>query len=310
MATDVELQFTSYDQHGGEKNLSLIAGLLEQTPIAASLRRVEITIWFTTRRPPRKSLESVYDDFNLRIAQLPKVKFHRKKATLSIDYASSLGPIEEVLPRQKTDYAFFAAALEEMQDVFSNLEPAQLAQWANAARLAAPASQDELESFAKSEEERKSHRHAAKSPWDLLGIDWEDFHPDARRILDDPFFWETANDFSPNGNDTGADLLHEARRDPRAHRDPIRFLAGLLRRWGVASMIAAALAKQQREWDDKDQTAITTHDEAAIALPFALIKHYGSAPRATIELAQKAIERQKSWPSAEKIVRKLRELPS
>ncbi len=308
MATEVYVHFSSYDQFGGEKNLTLIAGLLERTPIAAALRRVEITIWFTTRRPPRKSLESVHEDFNLRMEQLPKVKFHRKKATLSIDYGSALGAIEEVLPHHELDFEFFGAAFDELQQVFSKLEPAQLGQWVDAARIAAPRSQQELEAFAESEEQRKADHHATKSPWDLLGLDWEDFHPDARRILDDPFFWEATNDFSPNGNDTGADLLHDVRKDPRAQKDPIRFLANLFRRWGVASMIATALAKKPEERDDKDETAITTHDEAAIALPFALVKYYGSAPRAAIELALKAIERQKNWHNANKIAKKLRAL--
>jgi len=305
MPTDVFVHFTSYDQHGSEQNLALIAGVLERTPIAAALRRVEITIWFFTRREPRKSLESVFEDFNLRIEQLPKVKFHRKKATLSIDYATAIGAIEIVLPHE-IDYGFFAEAFDELVSVFSKLEPAQLGQWADAARLSAPGSQAELEAFAAEEETRKAAQTATKSPWDLLGIDWEDFHPDARRILDDPFFWETGNDFSPNGNDTGADLLHEVGRDSRSKTDPIRFLANLFRRWGVATMISTALGKTPSERDDKDETAILTHDEAAIALPFALIKRYGSAPRAAIDLALKAIARQKRWEHADKIVKKLK----
>jgi hypothetical protein len=30
-------------------------------------------------------------------------------------------------------------------------------------------------------------------------------------VLDDPFFWQEADDFAPHGNDTGADLLADYR---------------------------------------------------------------------------------------------------
>jgi hypothetical protein len=46
---------------------------------------------------------------------------------------------------------------------------------------------------------RAASDEAAMSPWERLAIDWQDVHPTARSVLDDPFLWESSNDFSPNG---------------------------------------------------------------------------------------------------------------
>ena len=52
-------------------------------------------------------------------------------------------------------------------------------------------------------------RQAVKDPWDQLDLDWDAFHPDARFLLDDPGDWSNTDDFSPHGNDTGADIFAE-----------------------------------------------------------------------------------------------------
>ncbi|MCU0828101.1 MAG: hypothetical protein MUE52_12005 [Tabrizicola sp.] len=49
-------------------------------------------------------------------------------------------------------------------------------------------------------------RIAAMDPW--AKIDMRGFHPQARQILDQPSDWSEGNEFSPHGNDLGADILH------------------------------------------------------------------------------------------------------
>jgi uncharacterized protein YfeS len=120
------------------------------------------------------------------------------------------------------------------------------------------------------------------SPWERLGIDWRDFHPNARRILDDPFYWEEANDFSPHGNDTGADLLSDYRTWSSAHPagDPLAFLRGLVASWGFAV-------------DSTDPTFRAVSDEAAVALAFAELKIRGVCRPAVAEFAKQAVQRQR-----------------
>lgn len=144
-----------------------------------------------------------------------------------------------------------------------------------------------------------------------MGIDWEDFHPRARQILDDPFFWDGVNDFSPNGNDTGADLLESYRDWLAAHKDgqPIQFLEGLAKQWGYAGIGGM---------DDQ------VRDEAVIGLVFADIKLRAMCDEQTKRLALEAIGRQRikakaatDWPhrndrlrSLERIETKLQQADS
>ena len=123
------------------------------------------------------------------------------------------------------------------------------------------------------------------SPWERLDIDWDDFHPKARQILDDPFFWDCANDFAPNGNDTGADLLESYRGWLKRHRDgkPIRFLEDLARQWGYADLQAM----------DEDVL-----NEAGIGLAFADMKLRGSCDGPLLELAMKCLLRQREQAEA------------
>jgi uncharacterized protein YfeS len=136
---------------------------------------------------------------------------------------------------------------------------------------------------------------AAMSPWERLGIDWRDYHPNARQILDDPFYWGQANEFSPHGNDTGADLLSDYRvwlkRNPSG--EPLDFYQSLITRWGFPS-------------DTSDATARSVADEAAVALAFAELKLRGECRSEVADLARQAVERQRQealqavdWPHCE-----------
>src|SRR5262249_2263872 len=124
-------------------------------------------------------------------------------------------------------------------------------------------------------EQKDAARRAALSPWETLDVDWRDYHPDARTILDDPFYWDCVNDFAPHGNDTGADLLEDyrkwLRRNPAG--DPVAFYRRLLRQWGF-------------EAESTAQPDADVADEAAVALAFAELKLRASCRPAVIALAR------------------------
>ncbi|MBK8039960.1 MAG: hypothetical protein IPK22_22940 [Verrucomicrobiaceae bacterium] len=118
------------------------------------------------------------------------------------------------------------------------------------------------------------------SPWEKLGIDWQDFHPKAKSILDDPFFWDCTNAFSPNGNDTGADLLEGYRERLKKNKEghSAKFIEALAKRWGYNGCT------------DMDEE---TRDEADVALAFADIKLRGRCDAQARQIALDAIKNQR-----------------
>jgi uncharacterized protein YfeS len=136
--------------------------------------------------------------------------------------------------------------------------------------------------------------NAAKDPWELLEIDWGKFHRKARKILDDPFFWDCADDFAPHGNDTGADVLEAFRRwhrkNPRT--SPIKFLDALMKRWDIEPVDWLETdRKTVLKLDKEDPISMQINNEAAVALAFAVVKMRPKCPQNTIQRASAALDR-------------------
>ncbi len=122
---------------------------------------------------------------------------------------------------------------------------------------------------------------ATKSPWELLEIDWDDFHPQSRELLDEPFYWECTDDYAPNGNDTGADLLEDFRqwnkKSPKT--SPLKFLDRLMKRWGIEPIDWLATESEIVEkLNHDDPISLRVCNEAAIGLAFAVIKMRAKCP--------------------------------
>src|SRR5581483_7953999 len=112
--------------------------------------------------------------------------------------------------------------------------------------------------------------------------DWIDFHPKAREVLDSPFYWECGNDFAPNGNDTGADVLHGFRKWRMKNvRTPSRqFFQQLMRAWEVNPK-------------GNDDFSVQTFDQSAIGLAFAHLKFDAACPKWLKDTALAAVKRQR-----------------
>src|ERR1700733_8412288 len=129
-------------------------------------------------------------------------------------------------------------------------------------------------------------RRNQKDPWESLQIDWREYHRKAREILDDPVFWDCLNDFTPHGNDTGADLLtmYKEWRGEHPKESSEVFFADLLSLWQFPPAL-----------DDTDYAA------ACIALPFAELKVDGTctaiSSKRAIEAAKKQAEVILEWSS-------------
>jgi uncharacterized protein YfeS len=303
----------TYNTYGGHSTLSLISDFLlgDADDFGSAVSELTVTFHFPNTGQARRNLEQVFADFHTDRRSLPKVVFRRKRGQASIDIASQLLDGKDweqsrglSLPLFKGGVGETLAALGLLRKRLTEKDDFKLDAFlthCNEAQSRLPSTAEELAAFAEECKKRRAARYAAMSPWERLGIDWRDFHPDARRILDDPFFWECANDLAPNGNDTGADLLAYyckwLRRNPSG--DPIAFYQKLIRRWGFPTEPSPYV----------DQTAL---DEAAVALAFAEFKLRADCRPAVAALAKAAIHRQReqaiaseNWPHKEERLKSL-----
>lgn len=159
-----------------------------------------------------------------------------------------------------------------------------------------PASDEDLKALSiKIEQQRKKHL-AAMDPWERLDIDWDEYHPRARVLLNDPFYWSMVDDFSPHGNDTGSDLLADFKKWNKRHRnEPAHAMASaLLRSWEISSVERSGTDENMvKELQTTDSIALDITDEAFIAVAFAAIKIRGYCDTETRELAVAAIKRER-----------------
>ncbi len=280
----------SYNCYGGHTTLSPIGDfLLQGSPeFGDAIKEITVTLHFAHSGPPKKTLEQLLDRHNRHRATLPKITYRRAKQRIEIDIASELMDGRDWKPSPRLSLPLFERGVDEVVHALwlmdKRLKPtdafdldAFLSQ-CESARRRIPISEDALQDLAAEMKAADQAKRAAMSPWEKLGIDWEDFHPRAREILDDPFFWECADDFSPNGNDTGADLLEAYRDWLKRHRNkqPMEFLEQLAKQWGYPDI---------GSMDDD------VKDEAAIALAFADIKLRFTCDPQAQELALKSIGR-------------------
>ena len=128
----------------------------------------------------------------------------------------------------------------------------------------------------------------------IAEIDWSHYHPKAKEILDDPFFWDCADDLAPHGNDTGADLLDDYRRWDKRNRtrSPLDFLDRLLARWDIKPIPWSVTDKEAvRKLHRDDPIALSVCNESAIALAFAVLKMRAECAADVIQVALAGLAR-------------------
>lgn len=294
---EFHLAANAYNSYGGAPDsLSLIPLFLLKDPpdFGSALAELTVTLHFQTKRPPRalSSLTGLYREFHEKRLKLPKVIFRRSRQTASIDVASDLMDGDDWRRRTDSLLPLFVAgvketlaALELLRTRITAKDSFQLESFLQfcAARAGdLPKTEEELAQLKDEISIRQRAQRAALTPWEELEIDFRDFHPDARRVLDDPFFWSNTDDESPNGNDTGSDLLRNYRDWLKLHaaEDPMQFMQDLGRRYG------SSLDELGAEFPE-------VLNQAAVALAFAEIKLRGACRRSAAEYALQAVARQR-----------------
>jgi len=257
--------------YGGCTSIALVGSYLEhQLPsYGEDIGELEVHVYFM----PRPTTEVFTDPYSTFITSLPNAKFLRAKKRFVINYLSRLGDtrVAEGFGPPKLDL-FRQAAPEivgELAAIAPKLKkgdafdaPGFIAEMQR--RLTClPTTQEQFEALQAELKRARQERDAHLNPWDKLGVDWEDYHPRAREVLDDVFYWECADDFAPNGNDTGADVLTEYQEWRQSHRKSSvdAFFADLMTGWEVTWPAAS-----------HDEFSFRTHGEASIGLAFAQLK--------------------------------------
>lgn len=142
--------------------------------------------------------------------------------------------------------------------------------WFRSLRSELPTTLEDIEAADAAGHAAAQARRGAMDPWALLDIDWNAFHPDARILLPDPFFWSGDDDFAPHGNDEGFDVLAQLRKSQRTER--------------ITEITFAALAQQfehpsEYEIAKTDDIDTTRYLEFMVAVAFGHIKLQGFCPK-------------------------------
>ncbi|MEO8584618.1 MAG: hypothetical protein ABI584_00505 [Acidobacteriota bacterium] len=268
---------------------------------------IEANACFRSTGPPRKTLERMYEEFHRSLDSLPNVRYVSKGQRLRVRYMSRVCPAEVALRFGVPSLEVFTLVLREFAGLLPGVLKDQkilgkrvdfpsLERALDASLGQTPATDAELQAFATRLREDARAAFAELSPWERLGINWSDYHPRARLLLDDPFFWQEADDYAPHGNDTGSDLLGAFRvwRRRNGGVPVLRFLSDLLRDWGFEERVAAFSEKAPAAWTKDDEMAVTLFDEANIALAFAQIKLEAVCDSGACDAALASIGRQLS----------------
>lgn len=306
----------SYNCYGGHTTLSSIGSflLLGADDFGGAIKELTVTLYFRDSGPPKKTLEHLLEMHNSYRSKLPKITYRKAKRKLEIDVASELMDGRDWKPSPLPSLSLFRLGVDEicsalslMQKRIKSTDDFDLNAFlchCNTAQQRIPASEQELQGVFTELAAVEKAKRDVKSPWEKIDVDWEDFHPKAREILDDLFFWEATNDFSPNGNDTGADLLQAYRRWLRKTKgtQPILFADQLAKQWGYSAIDAI----------DED-----TRAEAFIGLAFSDIKLRGTCDEDVRRLAIDSLQFQRTkakasteWPHRDERLETLKKIES
>ena len=248
---DITVSHRLYNSFGGHKSISLVADLLEydRPDFGDAIQELDITVHFYHDGPARKSLEKMQEVFHKNLETLPKCIFFRKKQRLSLDIEGTFISGYEIERNRKPPIqinpAWVKATLEEIigfaplinQKIkkSDDFDFAAFEAYLNSTLSTMPDSVEELEKIHDVVVRRRKEAFNKLDDWEKLGLDWNDYHPKAREIVPIPNQWSCTYEFSPNGNDTGADTLEMFRKWNRrnAANPGLSFLSKLLNGWDI-----------------------------------------------------------------------------
>ena len=307
---------------GGGLWIGALASLMEETlsGFGEAVQQIEIDIYFGTKLGPLKSFEQHWPNYHQRLETLPKGRFLRKKRSFKLEIHARFAPAEEALepegPSRKIPQALIGqpGALrktgvelrQEFLEPLTSLVSSGLSILAKklkkadgfdsagflaaAERLAdtLPTDREEATQLVDRRRERQAAKQAA-DPWAAVDVDWDDFHPTAKEILDDPWYWSSGHDWAPHGNDAGADVLHAMTKQPQSAWTFVKESMDTLTRNGtdwMATESALALGIA-----NADEQMYMICEQTLLAVAFAEIKLSGNCSDHFLQMALNALQR-------------------
>ena len=233
--------------------------------------------------------------WNQDLSKLPRRRLHKAKRSYNIvyvgvlpgempvfDYASGIDEATRALlkdpsmaPPEPTIGQILAETACSLEAHPPKLKPrefdwARFVAWVKSRQSILPRSDADLQRFITELIHEETVVDATRDPWDQLDIDWAKYHPAARRLLDEPYFWSSTDEFAPHGNDAGSDVLASFERWRQRNKPKVysrTLLEGFLKRWGLGS--------DPNNLDDHDQKELI---DVVIGFAFAHIKLTGGCP--------------------------------
>jgi uncharacterized protein YfeS len=238
MPVSLSIRIVTCRSIGGGPHAVVIENLLNRPQPGFGAAISEVAVELNRRAPslfgkPLTADENIYSTV---LSKLPRRRFEGKKARYTIVAVSRLPGHEAIVPSTAFSIEGFTAGgprriieiidlrdngnLEEsFDDVVATLEenPPKLkpeafhwvgfVAWFKSLKSELPETPSGVTSALEAWSVVDKVRRSAMDPWERLDIDWKSFHPNARALLPDPWFWNESEDFAPNGNDDGSDVL-------------------------------------------------------------------------------------------------------
>ncbi|GHA09474.1 hypothetical protein GCM10008090_19370 [Arenicella chitinivorans] len=240
-----------YNTYGGHRSFTLAGEYLEygMPEFGDAVDELEITLHFFQDGPAKKTLEQSHEDFHNNLECLPKCTFYRKKRRLALDFEAKFTTGYEIQKYKKPPIEIIPdwvrSTLDELIGQLplikskikknDNFDFVSFEKYVSQKRNELPMDVAELEKFEELFEEYRKQEAEKLDDWERLRIDWEDYHPKAKEIIPIPSLWSCTDEFSPNGNDTGADTLEIFRKwnKRNSNNDALFFLTQLLKDWEI-----------------------------------------------------------------------------
>ena len=295
---EINVLYRLYNIFGGHKSFSLAGTYLEDgmPKFGDAIREIEITIHFHQGSPAKKSLEKLHDEFHQNLSTLPKCVFFRKKQRLVLDFEAKFTTGFEIKRNSRPPIQInpewvkntLSEIIHQLPLIKSKIKKSDdfnfdsFESYLKQKLYDIPIEVSELEKIEQRVSARKKQEFNKLDDWEKLNINWDDYHPNARNAVNQPFLWSEVDEFSPNGNDTGADTLELFKEWNKRHKDvsALVFLENLLAGWEV-----------DLDSPYKSDYTSRTYFQCVVGLAFASAKLRGKCEDKLKEIAIKAIDK-------------------
>ncbi len=240
----------AYNRYGPGATHGPVASFLEHMIVDDDFGLAELLVVanFATALPASETLEGIHETFHRWLASLPNVKHEARKRKLTIEFESKIGLAEDVLKNGPADPELFRAALNELNQVLDTLKRqlrskpglrfAGLVAAVARGRSLLPEAADSIVTLCELYDQERRIALVMMPWWEKFGIDWADYHANAKSLLDDPLFWNPTDD---NAFDVLAGFKKWRPKNRRA--SALNFLDSLFQSWGIDDQAVQSLSR-------------------------------------------------------------------